>query len=69
MLDPLTDNWVSVFNPRQDDWGTHFQWENVRVIGLTSIGRATLSALKMNRPIMLSIREEEQLLGRHPHVQ
>ena len=65
-VDPLTGNLASLFNPRQDDWQTHFQWDDVRVVGLTPVGRATLAALKMNRLIMLSIREEERLLNRHP---
>lgn len=65
--DPETENLVPLFHPRQEEWSAHFRWEGVQVVGLTSVGRATLNALKMNRPIMLSIREEEHLLGRHPH--
>jgi hypothetical protein len=66
--DPLTNELIPIFHPRQETWSTHFQWDGVRVEGLTQTGRATLTALKMNRPIMLSIREEEILLGRHPHL-
>lgn len=35
-------------------------------VGLTSTGRATISTLGLNRPVMLAIRSEEALLGRHP---
>jgi hypothetical protein len=42
------------------------RWEGVRVVGLTATGRATIDALCMNRLIILSIRAEEELLGRHP---
>jgi hypothetical protein len=44
----------------------HFAWEDVRMVGLTSTGRATVAALQMNRPLMEAIRAEEALLGRHP---
>ncbi len=49
-------------------WKEHFQWDGVRVVGLTSKGRATINALNMNRAIMLTIRIEEELLGRHPSL-
>jgi hypothetical protein len=65
--DPLTGNLAPLFDPRNDNWRTHFRWDGFYVVGLTPTGRATLVVLKMNRPIMLSIREEERLLGRHPH--
>jgi hypothetical protein len=38
----------------------------VTIGALTPVGRATVAALKMNRLMMLSIRQEEVLLGRHP---
>lgn len=65
--DPVTGELVPIFHPRQDNWHTHFRWEGVLAVGLTPTGRATLDVLKMNRPIMLSIREEERFWGRHPH--
>jgi hypothetical protein len=64
--DPETGEKVPIFNPRQQVWTEHFQWDAVQVVGLTAIGRATINALKMNRPIILAIRAEEELLGRHP---
>lgn len=57
---------VYFFHPRRDVWGEHFAWEGVHLIGLTAIGRATVDALEMNRPVILAIRSEEILLGRHP---
>jgi len=57
---------VRIFNPRQQRWQEHFAWEGVAVVGLTAIGRATIQALDLNRAIMLAIRTEEELLGRHP---
>ena len=65
--DPETGTDVTLYNPRREAWENHFHWKGVQVVGLTATGRATLIALKMNRPIMLSIRAEEQILGRHSH--
>jgi len=57
---------VSIFNPRQQVWKEHFDWNGVQVVGLTATGRATVQALDLNRATMLAIRAEEELLGRHP---
>ncbi len=64
--DPVTGVEVPVFNPRHQDWAEHFQWQDLRVVGISSTGRATVDALKMNRPVILAIRAEEILLDRHP---
>lgn len=34
-------------------------------MGLTVTGRVTIEALDMNRVLILAIREEEAVLGRH----
>jgi HNH endonuclease len=65
-IDPQTGVDVPLFHPRQQDWLEHFRWEGVGVVGVTATGRATVEALRMNRDVMLRIRTEEQLLGRHP---
>lgn len=64
--DAETGEVVPIFNPRRQVWKEHFRWDGVRVVGLTATGRATIDALNMNRAIMLAIRSEEELLGRHP---
>ncbi|MEI6428258.1 MAG: HNH endonuclease signature motif containing protein [Pseudanabaena sp. ELA607] len=64
--DVETGTTVNIFNPRQQSWNKHFYWEGVKVVGLTPTGRATIKALDLNRAIMLAIRSEEELLGRHP---
>lgn len=64
--DPETGEKVPIFNPRQQVWTEHFRWDGVQVVGLTATGRATINALNMNRAIILAIRAEEELLGRHP---
>ena len=65
-IDTQTQEEVSLFNPRLDRWDDHFRWEGVRVLGLTSTGRATIEALQMNRPLVLEIRREAAVWGRHP---
>lgn len=64
--DPVTGKEVKIFHPRQQSWKEHFRWDEVQVVGLTATGRATVSALDLNRPMMVAIRAEEELLGRHP---
>jgi len=64
--DPETGEIVAIFHPRQQSWKDHFRWDGVQVVGVTATGRATIHALVMNRAIMLAIRAEERLLGRHP---
>jgi hypothetical protein len=65
-VDPETGHEVVLFNPRTDLWSQHFEWEGVRLLGLTPTGRATIEALDMNRDLILAIRQEEANLGRHP---
>jgi HNH endonuclease len=68
LKDLETGEVVSVFHPRQQTWKEHFDWNSVKVFGLTATGRATIEALDLNRSTMLAIRAEEELLGRHPPI-
>lgn len=65
-IDPLSQQEVRLYHPRQEDWTDHFTWDGVTLIGQTPTGRATIEALQMNRPLLLAIRAEEQFWGRHP---
>ncbi len=65
-IDSETNQEVSLFHPRFDDWNKHFEWNGVLLKGLTAKGRVTIDLLKLNRRVILAIREEEILLGRHP---
>src|SRR5262245_60497787 len=49
--DPDSGKIVALFNPRRDDWRSHFSWDGVFLVGLTAKGRATVAALKLNRPV------------------
>src|SRR5437763_11140153 len=49
--DPHTGDAVPLFDPRRDHWRDHFQWSpsGTRILGRTSVGRATIRALHLNR--------------------
>jgi hypothetical protein len=64
--DPDSSEEVPLFNPRTQAWAEHFRWEGERVVPLTPTGRATVAALAMNRPLIVAIRQEETVRGRHP---
>lgn len=65
--DPLTGKTARLFNPRQDGWTRHFVYtKNGRLHGKTAVGRATITALGMNRPAIVAIRRELVALGRFP---
>jgi hypothetical protein len=66
VIDPESKTESPLFNPRKDLWLEHFRWDGVQIIGLTPTGRATVVALGMNRKLILAIREEEMIRGRHP---
>lgn len=68
-VDPESGEPVILFNPRQQIWSDHFRWQGAAAVGITPTGRATIAALKMNRPLILAIREEETHRGRHPQIE
>ena len=65
-VDVQTGKRVALFHPRRDRWIEHFRWDGLVLAGITAKGRATIDLLKLNRPSILAIREEEALRGRHP---
>lgn len=66
-IDSETNREVKLFHPQIDDWSEHFEWRGVILKGLTAKGRATIELLKLNRLLILEIRKEEILLGRHQY--
>lgn len=66
-FDRKTEKQVKIFHPRKDVWSEHFEWQQTIVKGKTAKGRATIELLNLNRRLILAIREEEILLGRHPY--
>jgi hypothetical protein len=57
---------VPLFHPRRDVSAEHFRWDGVELEGITPKGRATVRVLRLNRPSILLIRDEETLHGRFP---
>ena len=67
-VDPLTGESVLLFNPRTDRWSDHFVWstDTTRIEGSTTVGRATVIALRLNHPIVVAARERWARVGWHP---
>lgn len=67
-IDPETNEEVRLFHPHQDAWSDHFSWNEAttELISQTSIGRATIAALKMNRPQLIRVRRMWAEMGEHP---
>lgn len=66
--DPESAESAALFNPRTQNWHDHFAWsaDGTRVVGLTPSGRATVAALKMNRPLAVGARASWVEIHRHP---
>ena len=66
--DPQTRETVAMFNPRTQDWRTHFGWnaDQTEIHGLTPTGRATVAALHLNRPMLVRARRRWLLAGWYP---
>ncbi len=67
-IDPVNQMVVQLFNPRKQRWEEHFSWKADfrEILGLTSIGRATVDTLQMNNFKMVNIRRLLHLAGLHP---
>ncbi|MEH2074708.1 MAG: HNH endonuclease signature motif containing protein [Nostoc sp.] len=67
-IDPNTQDQVKLFNPQQQLWADHFTWseDGTEILGLTTIGRATISTLKMNRLQLTRVRKMWVIMGEHP---
>jgi hypothetical protein len=66
--DPLMQEEVPLFNPRQQDWSHHFVWEQrgLYIVGRTATGRATVATLHLNDVYHLSARGVWMLAGIYP---
>lgn len=68
LVDPISGDRVPIFNPRQHSWREHFAWslDSTRIDGLTPVGRATVAALRLNRPSLVLARGLWVAAGWHP---
>ena len=49
-IDPVTQQEISLFNPRNQKWADHFIWtaDGLKILGITPTGRATCYRLDLN---------------------
>jgi hypothetical protein len=57
-VDRDTGEIVRLFHPRHDTWVHHFRWNGAELLGLTTIGKATIATLDINNPSAVAVREE-----------
>lgn len=55
-IDPHSGEIAPLFHPRKQVWQEHFAIDDVRIVGLTESGRATVRLLRMNSSERLEIR-------------
>jgi hypothetical protein len=57
--DEATGEDTPLFNPRTDRWSEHFEFDqdSGRLVGLSPVGRATITRLDMNHPLQLIARD------------
>jgi hypothetical protein len=67
-VDPSSLENVRLYHPRQDIWLEQFAWseDGLEVIGITPTGRATISALNLNRSGVKNIRRLLIMARVHP---
>jgi len=57
-IDPQTGEIARLFHPRRDQWSDHFVAQDVRIMGISAIGRATVHVLDLNDARRLELRAE-----------
>ena len=55
-FDQVTQQITPLFNPRQDVWSEHFQWQGPELLGLSPVGRVTVLVLAINRDFRVALR-------------
>lgn len=66
--DPDAQEDVALFHPHQDAWSHHFAWDDdaTKINALTPTARATIAALRMNRPQLVRVRRMWVAMNEHP---
>lgn len=65
-MDPQTGGLTPLYNPRLEDWASHFCPSKGRIVPLTAIGRVTVALLRMNLEVRVEVREELASVGAWP---
>ncbi len=55
-IDPATGQLTPLFNPRVDEWNSHFAWHGPLLTGRTGCGRTTIRTLQINHPEAVAVR-------------
>jgi 5-methylcytosine-specific restriction endonuclease McrA len=69
-IDPDTGQFARLFHPVQQKWSEHVVWceRGLLIIGSTPTGRATVRALRLNRPRLVHSRRLWIAAGWHPPI-
>ena len=65
-LDPVSGALTPLFNPRLDQWASHFRLTAGHIDARTAIGRATAFLLRLNDPDRVTARAHLLRQGRYP---
>ncbi len=70
LIDIITGEESSLFNPRTDNWFEHFTWnEDFTILtGITSKGRVTEKLLELNRLGLITLRKSMLALKAPPFI-
>lgn len=66
--DAVTEKRVALYNPRQQQWHEHFQWNHdfSIIIAISPTGRVTVETLQLNRVGLVNLRRILYQAGSHP---
>jgi hypothetical protein len=59
-IEPGSSQVMPLFNPRRDGWDEHFEWDGLRIVGKSAVGRTTARLLQFNAPAKLRVRRANQ---------
>lgn len=62
--DPVTGQLTRLYNPRADLWAQHFVFQGALILGITPIGRVTVTLLALNAPDQVETRQSLMDIGR-----
>lgn len=67
-FDGVTQKSVRLFHPQKQSWREHFNWspDGSLIVDKTSVGRISISALRMNRAELILSRKLWTVVGWHP---
>ena len=70
-VDPRDGQLTPFFHPRRQRWSEHFAWgeHGNTMVGLTSCGRSTIEALRLNNDWIVQARRLWILAGLHPPLE